>query len=161
MNSKMLFIYMITSSFSIGSPRDPIEVLTNISVEVVKPIEIISKTNIYHSIFKGVSKGINGSFNLEVKASSGHSLRVGYEREVKLINEKGGQSIKMNVDYIIGSVFATNGIGASGGLENRVEVRAPAYGYRKIYEIPYKIDLTGAEDEGNYRGIINIQIDYM
>ena len=63
MRSKGLFIFIFTSSFLMGNPKNPIEVSTNISVEVVKPIEIVSKTNIYHSVFRGGSKEINGSFN--------------------------------------------------------------------------------------------------
>ena len=161
MRSKGLFIFIFTSSFLIGNPKNPIEVSTNISVEVVKPIEIVSKTNIYHSVFRGVSKEINGNFNLEIKASPGQILRFRYDREVELINNKGGQSIKMDVGYVLGNVFATNGTNGAGSIENRVQVVSPAYGYRRVYETPYKIELTGAEEQGNYQGTINIGIDYI
>lgn len=161
MESKALFIFIFTSSFLIGNPRNPIEVSTNISVEIVKPIEIVSKTNIYHSVFRGVSKEINGSFNLEIKASPGQILRFRYDREIYLVNASGGQRIKMDIDYVLGNVFATNGMGSSGALENRVQIQSPAYGYKRVYETPYKIELTGTETEGNYQGVVNVQIDYI
>lgn len=161
MKSKALFIFIFTSSFLIGNPRNPIEVSTNISVEVVKPIEIVSKTNIYHSVFRGVSKEINGRFNLEIKASPGQILRFRYDREIYLVNANGGQRIKMGIDYVLGNVFETNGVGSSGELENRVQVQSPAYGYKRVYETPYKIELTGTETEGNYQGVVNVQIDYI
>ena len=158
---KALLMFIFTSSFLIGNPRNPIEVSTNISVEVVKPIEIISKTNIYHSVFKGVSKEINGSYNLEIKASPGQTLRLKYDREVELVNSNGGEIIKMDIDYVLGNVYATNGTGGAGKLENRVQVKSPDYGYKRTYETPYRIELKGTESQGNYQGVINIQIDYI
>lgn len=161
MRSKGLFIFIFTSSFLMGNPKNPIEVSTNISVEVVKPIEIVSKTNIYHTVFKGISKEVNGKFNLEIKASPEQTLRFRYDREIYLVNTNGGHRIKMGIDYVLGNVFATNGVGSSGELENRVQVRSPAYGYKRVYETPYKIELTGTEMQGNYQGVVNIQIDYI
>lgn len=154
MGSKIFLIFIFTSSFLIGNPNNPIEITSKISVDVVKPIEILYKRNIYHSVIKGMSKDINDFLELEIKASPNQKLIFSYNYTIPLINESGA-TINMSLGYLSGADYGTTAIG-----RNSYRISSPPYGTTRVYHIPYGINIRGSELSGKYQGIIDITINY-
>lgn len=154
---KFCILFIFTNLMLLGNPHNPVERSTTISVEVVKPIEIIHKTNVFHSVIKGVSKRIEDGFEIEVKASPNQEIEVIYDYMVAL-TDKRGRTIDMTMDYLEGATLGT--LGASRGTRNKYRIGSPEYGNTRVYRVPYIIELTGREETGDYRGVINIEIRY-
>ncbi len=154
---KFCILFIFTNLMLLGNPRNPVEMSTTISVEVVKPIEIVHKNNIFHSVVKGVSKRIEDSFEIEVKASPNQEIEITYDRIVALA-DKAGRTIDMTTDYLEGATLGT--LGATRGSRNTYRIDSPEYGNTRVYNIPYSIELTGREVAGDYQGIVDITIKY-
>lgn len=154
---KFCILFMFTNLMLLGNPHNPVERSTLISVEVVKPIEIVHKTNVFHSVIRGIPKTIEDTFEIEVKASPNQEIEVIYDYMVAL-TDKRGRTIDMTTVYLEGATSGT--LGATRGTRNRYRIESPTYGNTRVYRVPYRIELTGREEAGDYRGVVNIEIRY-
>lgn len=144
---KFCILFIFTNLMLLGNPHNPVEMSTTISVEVVRPIEIVHKNNIFHSAIRGVSKRIEDSFEIEVKASPNQEIEVSYDRIVPL-TDKTGRTIDMTTDYLEGATIGT--LAGTRGSRNTYRIDSPAYGSTRVYRVPYSIELTGREAAGDY-----------
>lgn len=154
---KFCILFIFTNLMLLGNPHNPVERSTLISVEVVKPIEIVHKTNVFHSVIRGIPKRIEDTFEIEVKASPNQEIEIIYDYLVAL-TDKRGRTIDMTMDYLEGAIVGT--LGATRGTRNRYRIESPEYGNTRVYRVPYMIELTGREEAGDYQGVINIEIKY-
>lgn len=155
---KFCILFIFTNLMLLGNPHNPVERSTLISVEVVKPIEIVHKTNVFHSVIRGIPKRIEDTFEIEVKASPNQEIEVIYDSLIAL-TDKRGRTIDMTMDYLEGAIVGTL-LGAGRGIRNRYRIESPEYGNTRVYRVPYIIELTGSEEAGDYQGVINIEIKY-
>ena len=145
-------IFIKTSLFC--DPNTPISGSSQISIDVVKPIEILFNSNIYHSIFKGVQKNIFGEFFFEVKASPNTDLLVKYNSQILLMNQNNKiitlllEDINNNLSSVINQDY------------REVLIKNSINTPKQKWFIPYKINLTGQEENGIYKGVINITVQY-
>lgn len=152
LKKRILITIFLTSSMIFSNPKTPITVSTTIDIEVVKPIEVISKSYIQHNIFKGTAKNIDGDIFLELKASPNQMLNISYPSSV---------SLNSKTDTVIIILKGIKGGGSAevrGNITNLID--SPKYGANKIYYIPYSITLLAETKGGLYEGIIPITISY-
>ena len=153
---KFCILFILTDLMCLGNPRNPVNISTNIEVEVVKPIEILFNTkSIYHSVFKNYSGIISNEIEIEVKASQNQIILFSYENPTPLTDGRG------NKIYIEWSrpreSFAGKPV-AEGIREDAIRHDS----LKKMYHIPYIIYLTPANTwmPGTYRGVANFTINY-
>ena len=144
---KFCILFIFTNLMLLGNPHNPVERSTLISVEVVKPIEIVHKTNVFHSVIRGIPKRIEDTFEIEVKASPNQEIEITYDRIVALA-DKTGRTIDMTTDYLEGATIGT--LAGTRGSRNTYRIDSPAYGSTRVYRVPYSIELTGREAAGDY-----------
>lgn len=153
---KFCILFILTDLMCLGNPRNPVNISTNIEVEVVKPIEILFNTkSIYHSVFKNYSGTISNEIEIEVKASQNQIIVFSYESHIPLNDGRG------NKIYIEWSHPRESFAGRPVGVGVR-EDAARHDSLKKMYHIPYTIYLTPANTwmPGTYRGVANFTINY-
>lgn len=153
---KFCILFILTDLMCLGNPRNPVNISTNIEVEVVKPIEILFNTkSIYHSVFKNYSGTISNEIEIEVKASQNQIIVISHESHTPLIDDSGN---KIYIEW-------SHPRGSFAGTANVYGVIADAVRHdslKKMYYIPYTIYLTPANTwmPGTYRGVANFTINY-
>lgn len=153
---KILFSisFFLLSILILANPNTPVIGTGKIDVEVVKPIEILLHSNIYHSVFKGVSQKILGNFFLEIKTSPNALLLVQYDKQI-LLSNKDNNSIPLILKDIVNSISSDNT-----SDKKAVIIKNSANTLKQKWYIPYEIILNGNENIGIYDGIISITIQY-
>ena len=151
---KIAVIQLLIFLSLFSNPNDQLNKSSFITLEVVKPIEILLKSDIYHTIFKGIAQKISGTFFLEIKSSFNTKMKMTYPEKINLIN--GEEKITLKLGDVIGGLRIF-----SDGINKGIEIVNPENTPKKRWDVPYEIEVKGTESKGEYLGVIEITLEYI